>query len=180
MSRLCWIAVSLSLVACKGKAKEQAAETPPPATGSAPAPADAAAAPTGDAGAAKAPGCEGWRAEKLEHLGMGQIKVTVECAGDKITLTSVTEGARDDEPKTEKKMLVRDAWVRLWQELEDANWRALDPKCPPVKPPPESTTVTELELTISDGVTTKQVTCHGLDLTTVHHQIMDAIDAAAK
>lgn len=111
-------------------------------------------------------------------MGMGLIGVTVTCAANKITLTRETEEARG-EAETEKRTLSRAAWNRMWQQLEAANWRALDPRCPEVSPPPDSMSVTELELTITDGKTTKQVTCAGVNVTAVHEQLMSAIDTDA-
>jgi hypothetical protein len=181
MSRLLWVALAVAAVACKDKSKTEPAPAVPPPAGSAAAPADATAvaeAPIADAPAG--PGCDGWRARKVEHMGMGQIEVSIECAGGQITVTSVTEGARDDEPTTEKKVIQRAAWNTLWKALETANWRKLDPKCPAVDPPPESMSVTELELVISDGTLTKEVKCEGQHVTSVHEAVMNAIGDAAE
>lgn len=178
---LVWCALLVAASACKSKPKEEPAASPPstaPSAAAGDAALSADAAPPPDA--LPEPGCEGWRAAKVEHLGMGQISVTVTCAANKITWTRESVGARDDEAETETRTLSRDEWNQLWQRLEAAGWRALDPACPAVVPPPESMSVTELELTISDGKTTKQVTCEGANVTAVHEQLMSAIDADAR
>ena len=152
------------------------------AIGSAGAPADAAApSPVLDAAptAVSEPGCEGWRASVVEHMGMGQTSVAVECAAGTITLTSTLEAAHDDDAERTTKPLTREAWVALWKQLDAANWRALPADCPEVVPPPESFSVTELELSISDGKTTRQLTCDGQNVTAAHEAIREVLDGAA-
>ena len=192
-------ALLLVAAACKETPNQPAAPIPSarstPAAGSAPATtaspdatpaADATltadATPADDGAAtpsAAAPGCEGWRAAKVEHMGMGHESVTAECARGKARITTTLVGARDFE-STKRKKLTRAAWNQLWQELETAGWRTLAPTCPPVSPPPETFYTTELELTISDGKTTKQVTCDGPNVVAVHEAIMAALDTAAE
>lgn len=110
---------------------------------------------------------------------MGLTSVTVECAAGTITLTSTMEGAHDEEAESTTKPLTREGWVALWKQLDAASWRALPDDCPEVVPPPESFSVTELELSISDGKTTKQLTCDGQNVTSAHEAIMEALDGAA-
>ncbi len=110
---------------------------------------------------------------------MGQTSIAVECAAGTITLTSTLEGAHDDEPEQTTKPLTREAWVALWKQLDAASWRALPAECPEVVPPPESFGVTELELEISDGKTTKQVKCDGQNVTGAPEAIMEILEGAA-
>ena len=180
------ILIVLSLVACKDKPKDT------PAAGSAVAPAGSgsAAAPAGSGSAAAPgsgasdpapvaaePGCEGWRASKIEHMGMGQSSVSIECAAGKFTVTSTLEEPRGG-AETSKGTITRETWNQLWQALDAAGWTKLADTCPEVNPPPDSVGITELELSITDGKTKKQITCHGANVTAVHEAIMKALDDA--
>ena len=176
MRTLFSIVLCMATLACKDKPKEAAPPaTPPPVT-----PSDVAA-PMADAAPAAAvePGCEGWRASKTEHMGMGESSVSVECSGGKYTMKSELVEARGD-GESSKGTLTREAWLQLWKQLDAAGWTKLPNACPTVTPPPDSFGVTELELSITDGKTTKQIKCEGVNVTAAHEAIMSALDDAEK
>ncbi|HEU0035190.1 MAG TPA: hypothetical protein VFQ53_31410 [Kofleriaceae bacterium] len=176
MRSCCFLVLTLSIVACKDKPKDAPAPTPPVAA----AKLDAAAAPPAtESPKAAPPGCDGWRASKTEHMGMGWMTVTVECAHDKLAVTLETVEARGD-AETTHGTITRDVWNTLWQRLETAGWRKLPDTCAPLTPPPDSASRTELDLAITDGKARKQITCKGLDVTAAHEDIVSALDAVAE
>lgn len=177
------VVLALPIVACKGKPKDEPAPSAPSpvttsdasATAATPPPAPDASEPP----KVREPGCDGWRASKTEHLGMGSSSVAVECAGEKFTVTMETVEARGD-AETTTGTITRPVWNQLWQRLDAAGWTKLPASCTPVDPPPDSASMTELELSISDGTATKQITCKGVDVGAAHAQIIEALDAAAE
>jgi hypothetical protein len=181
------LALAVAVAACKSKPKDEAApkaaDGDESGRGSAADPTamnDASAAPAADAGsgeptASGSPGCEGWRATRIEEMGMGSSTVTVTCAAGTFTV-SIQEVEPRGEAETTKKTISRDAWIALWGALDAAGWRQLPATCPPAESPPESMGITGLDLTISDGTTTKQSTCGGADVAAAHDAISRAFD----
>lgn len=162
------------LIGCK-RTKPAGDEPAITTAGSAAKPIDA-----GSAAVAAQPSCAGWQIVQMEELGMGTMTTTVSCADDRITLVHTSEGAHDEAPTNDTVVLTRDQWSGLWATLESAQWRDLDPACPPPSAPMEGTPVTGLKLTITDGKVTKTIECEGVNLTERHIKIMDALEAARR
>jgi hypothetical protein len=182
------IVAGLLAVGCKGKAEKAASTGSGSAVGSGSSTAIGSGGGVGSgsgsgvgSGSGMAAGCEGWKATKTEWMGMGQTSLAVECAKNAPTISLSAAYARDDEaPEPLTKPMSREAWNELWRRLEAGGWRTMATKCPPAATPPESTDITDLELAISDGKTTKKITCEAVNLNPALEGIRAAFDDAAK
>jgi hypothetical protein len=121
--------------------------------------------------------CAGRRASKVEHMGLGSTGVIVECKEGKPTATELYEEPRGGS-ETKPRPLSTEAWTEFWTKLDAAGWRDLVPECPPKNPRPESAGMTDLDLEISDGTTSRKVHCGGFDLDARHEAIIALFDAA--
>src|SRR5688500_18553211 len=143
--------VLLSLTACKEKPKDTPATGSAATTSSGSAAVPDAAAPVHAAAAAE-PGCKGWHAAKVEHMGMGQSSVWSEGAAGTYAVTSTREEPHGG-VETSNGTITRETWDQMWRALDAAGWDRLVSPCLTVNPPPDSVGITELELSISNGRT---------------------------
>jgi hypothetical protein len=108
---------------------------------------------------------------------MGYSQMTVECKAGVVTATLVEKEPRG-EPTTTSLQLSDDTWATLWQQLDAAGWRKLVTPCPET-PTDLENEITELDIAISDGKTTKDLKCDMQFVTAQHQAIRQAFEAAA-
>jgi hypothetical protein len=123
---------------------------------------------------------DSWRAQLKEWMGPGSATMTAECKHGKPTLTLDGQDAHDDadsEPLPAQTFaLTADEWSSLWKQLEAAHWRDLAATCSGKADPDVGEGLTDVDLDITDGSTTKKVKCTATSLTAQHADIMDAIE----
>ena len=178
--------LALLLVACHGSSKETPAlsassgepvvAAPAPAPASAPAPAPSPSEPDGGA-------CiDTWRAHVNGWLGAGGDRFTLECKDGKATLTSSTQSAHveegDEIEPASTYALTRDEWNALWKEIEATRWRDFKADCSDAAGQEVDNDYMDADLEISDGTTTKKVSC-GFKMSARYKQIIDVLEHAS-
>jgi hypothetical protein len=124
------------------------------------------------------PPCDGWSASKTQRWASEFLKTTASCkAGVPVLTTEVMTGGSEDsgEEKTTRK-LSREAWSSLWSQLDAAKWRELAAECPKSGAVESDQMPLAIDFEISDGKTSKKVSCDSFHLGAQHRTISDAMD----
>ncbi|HUS30448.1 MAG TPA: hypothetical protein VMZ53_18190 [Kofleriaceae bacterium] len=115
-----------------------------------------------------------------EWMGMGSETMTVECKAGVAMMSLAVDEPRGDGGEKWSRAMSNDAWMTLWMSLESARWRELAAACPDTGDPNVGTGITDLELELSDGTTTKKLECSAMRLSSQHGRVIDAFEKAAE